>query len=224
MVSACGGRDEPFGEMQRRSADRDFSRYNAAQAERPVRPLARSAVSWVLEGSFAAWQVPDALEAGSGPVALELGSGIGVEARFLAENGFEVHSYDADPSVAGALASLARSLPITHTTADIAQIEAFPAADLVVSCATLSFVRRDAFSALWGRIVDSLRSRGILAVDFFGDRDDWAGTDGTFLSRAEVEQLLRWTEVLELVEDEREGQSFSGPKHWHTYRVIARCG
>lgn len=222
-MSVCGGRDEPVGAMQCRSADRDFSGYNAAQAARPVRPLARAAVSLALEGPLAAGQVPGALEAGPGPVALELGSGIGVETRFLAENGFEVHSYDVDPSVAGTLAALARSLPIIHTTADLAQVEAFPAADLVVSCATLPFVRRDEFSALWGRILDSLRPGGILAVDLFGDRDDWASTDGTFLSRDEVEQLLRWTEVLELVEEEREGRSFSGPKHWHTFRVIARC-
>ena len=215
-------RDERMGEMPRRSPERDFSGYNAAQAERPVRPLARAAVSLALAGPRAAGQVPGALAALAPRVAVELGSGAGVEARFLAENGFEVHSYDADPSVADAYAELARSLPISHTTADLAQIETFPAVDLVLSCATLPFVRRDEFPALWRRILDSLRLGGILAVDLFGDRDDWASTDGTFLSRDEVEQLLRGTDVLELVEEEREGRSFSGPKHWHTYRVLAR--
>lgn len=222
MVSARGERGEQTRAMQRRSTERDFSGYNAAQAERPVRPLARAAVSLALEGHRAAGQVPGALGSAPAPVALELGSGAGVEARFLAENGFQVHSYDVDPSVASTFVELARSLPISHKTTDLAQVEAFPAADLVISCATLPFVRRDAFPVLWNRIRDALRPGGILAVDLFGDRDDWAGTDGTFLARDEVEQLLRCADVLELVEEEREGRSFSGPKHWHTYRVLAR--
>lgn len=197
--------------MQHRSADRDFSGYNAAQAERPVRPLAVAAAATVHRG-----------HAGALPTAVELGCGRGIEAGFLAGSGFEVHTFDADPSVENILAELARDLPITHTTTDLARIDSLPAADLVLSCATLPFVRRAVFPALWWTIRDVLRPGAILAVDLFGDRDDWADTDGTFLTRGEVEELLDGLEVLELVEEEREGRSFSGPKHWHTYRVLAR--
>lgn len=198
--------------MQRRSSDRDFAAYNAAQAGRPVRPLAKAAVALALDG------------AGEGRLAVELGSGAGVEARFLAENGFRVHSYDADPSVEPIAAELAHDLPIIHTTADLEHLSTLPAADLVLSCATLPFVRREAFEALWRVLRGALRPGGILAVDLFGVHDDWAGTDGTYLARHEVEQLLDGLEVLELEESEHDGRSFSGPKHWHTYRVIARCG
>lgn len=59
-------------------------------------------------------------------------------------------------------------------------------------------------------------------MDLFGERDDWAGTDGTYLSREEAEALLDGLEVIELVEEEHDGRSFSGPKHWHPYRVLAR--
>ncbi|AXK47209.1 class I SAM-dependent methyltransferase [Brachybacterium saurashtrense] len=155
-------------------------------------------------------------------VAVELGSGAGVEARFLAEQGFDVHGYDSDPSVGPAMARLARTLPIRHTTADLAQIDVLPAADLILSCATLPFVPRTAFSTVWSTVRDALRPGGVVAVDLFGDRDDWTSTDGTFLARAEVLALLDGLEIVELSEEEREGRSFAGPKHWHTYRVLAR--
>src|SRR5699024_12392967 len=69
---------------------------------------------------------------------------------------------------------------------------------------------------------EALRAQGVLAVDLFGEHDDWAGTDGTFLSRDEVGALLEGYEVLASTEKERDGRSFSGPKHWHTFRILAR--
>lgn len=200
--------------MQQRSADRDFSSYNAAQAERPVRPLARAAL--------AALRDRDGIGATASLTAIELGCGIGVEARFLAENGVRVHAYDADPSVAPALTALADELPVHPGIIDLAELTALPPADLVLSCATLSFVPQDAFDALWDLVTESLRPQGILAVDLFGDQDDWAGTEGTYLARHEVETLCAGLEVLELTEQRRDGRSFAGPKHWHTYQLLAR--
>lgn len=198
--------------MQRSSLDRDFSAYNAAQAERPVRPLARRAVELAFDVS----------RTSHARTAIELGSGIGIEARFMAENGFTVHTYDTDASVEAAMAAMSARLPIVHTTVDLAKQLALPDADLVLACATLPFVPRAAFDRLWTTVRASLRPRGILAIDLFGDRDDWAAIDGTFLTRPEVETMLDGLEIIELAEEQRDGRSLSGPKHWHTYRVIAR--
>lgn len=199
--------------MQRRSSNRDFSAYNAAQQERPVRPLARRATELAADCS----------RADAPATAVELGCGIGIEARFLAESGFTVHTVDEDASIEQAMATLSTQLPIHHTRADLAQLPELPRTDLLLSCATLPFVPRPDFGGLWARIREALRPRGILAVDLFGERDDWAGTDGTYLRRADVEALLDVLEILELTEEERDGRSFSGPKHWHTFRVIARA-
>ena len=197
--------------MQHSSSDRDFSGYNAAQAQRGVRPLAIAAV--------------DAAGPSVGGVprtAVELGCGRGIEARFLAENGYTVHAYDADPSVSEVLAELAAEQPVLPTAADLAEITSLPDADLLLSCATLPFIPRESFERLWSLMMEVLLPGGILAVDLFGVHDDWAGTDGTFLSRHEVDALLAGLEVLDLVEEERDGRSFSGPKHWHTFRILAR--
>jgi trans-aconitate methyltransferase len=106
--------------------------------------------------------------------------------------------------------------------ADLETLEELPAADLVLSCATLPFVRREAFAPLWALIRASLQPGGVLAADLFGERDDWAGSEGTYLARTEVDALLEGLEVVELAEEERDGRSFAGPKHWHTFQVIAR--
>ncbi|MDN5687366.1 MAG: methyltransferase [Brachybacterium sp.] len=198
--------------MQRCSSDRDFSAYNAAQQARPVRLLARRAVELAAERSRTD---------GSG-TAVELGCGIGVEARFLAENGLTVHTVDADASVEPAMAALSADLPVHHRTTELAQLRELPPADLILSCATLPFVQQPAFDALWSRMRYSLLPRGVLAVDLFGDRDDWADTDGTYLSRSALEALFDGLEIIELTEEERDGRSFDGRKHWHTFRVIAR--
>ncbi|MEU2417883.1 class I SAM-dependent methyltransferase [Brachybacterium paraconglomeratum] len=204
--------------MQQRSADRDFAAYNEAQDGRTVRPLAVRAAQLVLEepGRSLRTAPDDRL------VAVELGSGAGIEARHLADSGFRVHTFDADVSVEAGMARMARTLDITHTTTDLAVPFPIPPADLVLSCATLSFVPRAAFPQLWGAVRSALRPHGVLAVDLFGDRDDWAGTDGTFLTRADLEELLTGLEVLALDEEEHDGRSFAGPKHWHTYRLIVR--
>jgi len=199
--------------MRSNSADRDFAPYNAAQEGRDVRPLARAAID-------AARPAGDA--AGTGRVAIELGCGRGIETRHLAESGYAVHAYDVDPSVVPAMAELAAELPVQHETLDLASITALPATDLILSCATLPFVPRRHFEGLWQAMRDALRPGGVLAVDLFGDRDDWAGTDGTFLTRAEVETLVSGFDVLSLQERERDGASFQGPKHWHTYQVLVR--
>ena len=43
-----------------------------------------------------------------------------------------------------------------------------------------------------------------------------------FQDRSEVTRLLDGLEILELHETERDGEAYSGPKHWHAYDILAR--
>ena len=65
----------------------------------------------------------------------------------------------------------------------------------------------------------------MLAVTLFGERDCWAAEypEMTFHSRAAVEARLDGLDVVELTEDERDGSSDVGPKHWHVFEVLARA-
>lgn len=195
------------------SASSDWSAYNAAQSRRErVRPLTLAA----LEALAAGGRDPHGLH------ALELGSGSGVEARHLLAHGMSVDTVDADPSVAAGMAELARDGRLRHRTARIEEVDSLPAADLVLANASLPFVPRAAFPAVWARIRAALSPGGVVAVDLFGEHDEWAGDDGAYLSRSEVEDLLHGLDVVDLSEREADGPAFSGPKHWHTFTVVAR--
>src|SRR5699024_1353888 len=127
------------------------------------------------------------------PIAIELGCGSGIEARHLAENGFTVHAYDVDPSVAPVLAELAAVLPVHPEIRDLTEVEALPGANLILGCASLPFVRRDAFDRLWAAMREALRAQGVLAVDLFGEHDDWAETDSTYLPGTRSARCSRGT-------------------------------
>jgi hypothetical protein len=44
----------------------------------------------------------------------------------------------------------------------------------------------------------------------------------TFHARPEVEALLDGMQILRLEETEQDGHAASGPKHWHTFDILAR--
>jgi hypothetical protein len=64
---------------------------------------------------------------------------------------------------------------------------------------------------------------GVFAGQLFGIRDSRADDpDMTFCARHQVGVLLDGLDILRLEETEREGHAFSGPKHWHTFDILAR--
>jgi hypothetical protein len=64
---------------------------------------------------------------------------------------------------------------------------------------------------------------GVFAGQLFGTHDTWADDpDMTFYARHQVEVLLDGLDILRLEETERDGHAFSGPKHWHTFDILAR--
>jgi len=189
--------------------DVDWTPYNRAQTGRSVRALALTALQ--LAGP------------GAGRSAVELGSGAGIEARELARHGWRVHTFDADPDSEVAMREAAPEITtVEHTVCRLEELSHVPANDLTLACVSLPFLPRESFDAVWRLAVDALRPGGVLAVDLFGVRDGWAGAGGTFLTRAEVEHLVDCLDVVSLVEVERDGRSFSGRKHWHTYELVAR--
>ncbi|MCW4457859.1 trans-aconitate 2-methyltransferase [Microbacterium sp. MPKO10] len=153
--------------------------------------------------------------------AVDLGAGDGLETRELASRGWQVTAIDGHADLSTQLAGV-EGVVAQH--ADFAQITELPASDLVVAAFSLPFCPPAHFDPLWGAIRTCLRPGGILAVEFFGVRDKWAGTPGmTFHTHNDVERMLWGLETLLLDEDERDGRAFDGPKHWHVFHVIARC-
>jgi SAM-dependent methyltransferase len=189
---------------------RDWEGYYAWVAGREPRPLLTRALEYYGEVA------PHA-------VAVDIGCGDGVETQALLAAGFAVTAIDATE---GAI-DLLRGLPeaggrLTPVLAAM-QDAGLPSADLVYAGYALPFCPPDAFDDLWSRIRSALRPGALLACDLFGDRDQWVGTpDMNFVTRDRVQGLVAGLDLRSLHEIEEEGRTFSGPKHWHTFQVVAR--
>lgn len=63
---------------------------------------------------------------------------------------------------------------------------------------------------------------GVFAGELFGPHDDFAAwPDVNTHDRTAVERLLDGLDVLVLREDDRDGSSFAGTKHWHVFHIVA---
>ncbi|WP_223881456.1 class I SAM-dependent methyltransferase [Nesterenkonia ebinurensis] len=193
------------------TADADWAEYYRRVKDRPPRPL-----------------VVRAAEISDQPgTAVDLGCGDGTETVFLLERGWAVTAVDLEPAALELTSQRAgESAALSTEAADLAAYQ--PAqADLILASASLPFVAPEFFTGLWERLRGALSARGLLAVHLFGDQDSWAQGESavagmTFHTRSEVEALLTGFEVLQLQEQEFDGPSGRGPKHWHRFDIIAR--
>jgi len=157
--------------------------------------------------------------------AVELGFGDGTEALTLLDDGWAVLAVDPSPAAAEMLlaavpAGQADRLQIwTKRAQDVT----LPHFDLLYAGYALPFMPPDDFERCWAGIRAALAPGGFLVVNVFGPRDTWAGEPGmSFLGRDAVGGLLAGLESLVLEENEADGASFRGPKHWDVIDVVAR--
>ena len=163
-----------------------------------------------------------------GLFAVDLGCGTGRDTVELLRRGWRVLAIDAEAEAIQRL--LGRGDLDSGGAARLAtQVAGFenagwPEADLINSSYALPFCPPNQFSAVWHRVVASLRAGGRLSGHLFGDRDGWATQpDMSFQTREDAEELLRGLEVEHFEEVEEDGETAVGdPKHWHLFQVVAR--
>ena len=157
--------------------------------------------------------------------AIDVGFGDGTETLSLLDAGWQVLAIDPTEAAAAGLRS--RVSPMAANRLEIrtvpADVESLPPFDLLYAGFALSFIAPGAFPAFWSGVRRQLRPGGLLVVNVFGDRDSWVVDPAmTFADRATVDALFDGLEVIEIVEEDADGEAFSGPKHWHVFHVIAR--
>jgi len=198
----------------------DWSDFYAEQEGRAVRPTFRVALEH--------WRDAHGEKTGQ---AIDLGCGDGVESRALAAAGWRVLALDADARVVERVTDGVPDADRARLTVRRASFEelatsgdALPAADLVYAGFALPFCSGDVFEVLWARIRQCLLPGGLFAGQLFGPHDDFAAWPNVNThDRADVERLLEGLTVLQLDEEDKDGRSFAGPKHWHVFHIIAQA-
>ena len=191
------------------TSDDKWERYYEAGRGRAVRPLLTTALARIDR------------EPG---VAVDLGCGDGTETLALLTAGWTVHAVDSSPDGIARTEYRGRAHAdrlTTHRT----RLEDFepPTADLIYSGWTLPFCHPESFDALWARLRGAMAPQGLLAVNLFGVRDDWASEQGmTFRTLEQAQDMAAGLVDVSVTETEEDGQSFSGPKHWHEISIMAR--
>ncbi len=191
----------------------DWAAYYQATRGRELRPLFLKGMSAVSAAAM-----------GPGH-AIEIGFGDGTETLALLARGWSVTAVDQTPVAAE---DLQRNVPAEltarlETVTAPAQDAELPSFDLLYAGYALSYVDPSAFPRLWSRVRAQLRPGGFLVVNVFGVRDGWAdATDMTFVDQAGVDRMLEGLEVVTVDEEDADGSSFVGPKHWHVFDIVAR--
>ena len=208
--------DEPAQEPRASKGEppgSDWAAYYRSTIGREPRPLFTKGMAAVDAAGLAPGQ------------AVEIGFGDGRETLALLETGWLVLAIDPAPAAAEVLRSqvpvaVDERLEIRSVPAEDADLVPF---DLLYAGYSLPFLAADAFDRFWNAARDRLRPGGILVVNFFGPRDSWAGRESMqFIDVDGVLRLVDGLELLALDEEDQDGDSFLGPKHWHVFDVIAR--
>ena len=139
--------------------------------------------------------------------------------------GWRVLAVDPTPQAADYLLEQAPADAIERLEIRTAPAQAveLPPFDLLYAGYALSFLETNDFRRFWTGVRAALRPGGVVIVNVFGIHDTWAGDPYmTFVDRDAVERMAAGLEVLALDEEDVDGDSFVGPKHWHVFDLVAR--
>ena len=145
--------------------------------------------------------------------------------NLLLEHGWHVLAVDGQPA---AIEHLLEKVSAENKSRLQTKVTTFreillPAADLVHASFSLPFCEPEYFPAFWKTIVAAIKPGGRFAGQFFGVKDSWADNpEMTFHTEDQVRLLFDGFEIESFHEQDEDGSSSSGPKHWHVFSVISR--
>jgi tellurite methyltransferase len=156
--------------------------------------------------------------------ALDLGAGAMNDVRYLVKEGFtHVTAVDQEPVAE----DIVRNLPSEIVNYVISDFEKLDLAenkyDLINAQYSLPFNSKETFPEVWNKVIDSLKTGGVITGQFFGDHDGWIDRENmNFHTLEEAKKFLSGLEVIKLEEEETDRLTAAGNmKHWHLFHFIA---
>jgi len=158
--------------------------------------------------------------------AIDLGCGSGRDTNFLLGNGWKVIAVDADKLAEKYL--LERIDPSLHKNVTFVgstfENFLFPHnATLINASLALPFCDPAHFDNVMKRMTDAIAPGGRFCGHFFGPNDDWASTKTlVFLDKKTVLNYFAGFTIEYYREEDQDGISGTGTKHWHRHHLIAQ--
>ncbi len=167
-------------------------------------------------------------------VVVDLGTGVGNNIKEILKDDVVVYAYDADPESINIIKQKYKNvlenktLYLSHTKFE--DITSLPAADMLIAWRTLTFMKKDDFTAFWPKIVESLKPNGIFVCTFFGEKNFTkrgpTSRQVSRLSRTELFELFANFLIIdfheELEYDEQSSKHWGVDQYEHIYKVIAQ--
>lgn len=158
--------------------------------------------------------------------ALDLGCGAGIDAKYMAENGFQVEAIDLVKESIEQTKKICKNLSVFAIQTNITDFKIKPKKYLIIVCRnTLPFLTKKEAEKILGNIQKGLRKRGVFIFGLFGPEDDWAKShpEMSFWTVEELKKLLPDMEFIKIIEERETGSAASGEvKFWHKIQGIAR--
>ena len=154
-------------------------------------------------------------------LAIDLGCGAGNETMALIDLGWKVHAVDSEPHAIEILLSRVTADDHSRLTTQIGDFENvdLPEADLVFASLSLPFAA-DRQEAAIQHALEAVKPAGWFVGVLLGHNDTWASTaDVATVDRQQIDFLFARFGPTQINEEEFDGPSGSGDKHWHWYIV-----
>lgn len=159
-----------------------------------------------------------------GRLATDLGCGAGNETLALLNRGWRVHAIDSEPRAIEVLESRVKEADRARLTTQVGTFDEvdLPAADLVFASLSLPFAGRKHDESIRHALA-AVKPGGWFVGVLFGHNDTWASRDDvSSVDRDEISAFLAGFDPVGIDEEEFDGPSSIGEKHWHWYVVAAR--
>jgi SAM-dependent methyltransferase len=165
--------------------------------------------------------------------AIDLGCGVGNEAVFLLNKGWEVWAIDSEHQAIQIINKRNDIKEPEKLTSVVNKFEeesvwdALPDVDFIYASYSLPFCNQSEFKRVWSHVKQKLIPGGRFAGHFFGLNylgfPEQEVKEMTFLKREEVLSLFQDFDVESFKEFEEDGQSGTGRQtHSHIFEIIAR--
>lgn len=158
--------------------------------------------------------------------AIDLGCGDGRDTVEILRRGWNVLGIDGSADAIRRLMERP-DIDLSHLTTWVQTFELLSLPnniDLLNASFCLQFCPQEQFSALWGKLVNCLRSGGRFSGQLLGIRDSWTQYSNlNFHTRDAVNTLLRGFTIEYFEEEEHPGKTaLKEEKYWHIFQIVAR--